>query len=164
MIPLHPNSGTKNRDDPGFVVQILRVTDSLIGYRLCQKLVEEGYDLLVTTTAKGEHLDNEIKAAKQMTQTLKGTVTLAEPEHEEFEEPSTEWIVKFHKHYFAYLSGLENVDTIIGTLPGTTKTAVDLKRALQCKLILLAATKIGGEQEDLKAEINSLIPEADEVW
>ena len=30
--------------------------------------------------------------------------------------------------------------------------------------MLLATTKIGGEQEDLKDEINRLAPEADEIW
>ena len=138
--------------------------DSLIGYRLCQQLGEDGYDLLVTTTAKGENLENEQKAAKQMSEKWKGKVTLAEPQHEEFDQPSPEWIAKLHKAYFSYLSRLKDTDTIIGTLPGTTTTGVDLKRALGCKLVLLAATKIGGTQEDIKAEINTLVPEADEIW
>ena len=59
------------------------------------------------------------------------------------EEPTPEWIAKLHKAYFSRLQALKNVDLIIGTLPGTTKAAVDLKKSLKCKLVLLAATKIG---------------------
>ena len=138
--------------------------DSLIGFRLCQIMLENLYDLHVTTTAGGDQLKHEQEAAKQLNAKEKGQVTLVEPDFEELETPSSEWIAKFHRTYFPHLSDLKDVETIIGTLPGTTKTAVDLKKALGCKLVLLAATKIGGEQEDLKDEINRLTPEADEIW
>ena len=58
----------------------------------------------------------------------------------------------------------KEIDTIIGTLPGTTQTGIELKETLNCKLILLATVKIGGEKEELTREVNSLIQAADEVW
>ena len=87
-----------------------------------------------------------------------------EPECEELETSSSEWIAKFHRTYYPQIPELKDIDTVIGTLPGTTKTAVDLKKSLGCKLVLLATTKIGGEEENLKDEINRLAPEADEIW
>ena len=138
--------------------------DSLIGYRLCQILLEKGYDLYATTTAQGEQLKNEQKTAEQLNAKGRGKVSLLEPECEELETSSSEWIAKFHRTYYPQIPKLNDIDTVIGTLPGTTKTAVDLKKVLGCKLVLLAATKIGGEQEDLKNEINRLAPEADEIW
>ena len=138
--------------------------DSLIGFRLCQILLEKGYDLYATTTAQGEQLRNEQVAANQLNAKGRGKVTLVEPEYEELETSSSEWIAKLHRAYFTQLQELKDVDNIIGTLPGTTKTAVDLKKRLGCKLVLLATTKIGGEEEDLKNEINRLAPEADEIW
>ena len=41
---------------------------------------------------------------------------------------------------------------------------MDLKKFWDVNWVLLATTKIGGEQEDLKDEINRLAPEADEIW
>ena len=138
--------------------------DSLVGYKLCQKLVHEGHHLFVTTTARREEAKAEMLAAEQMSKSGNGSVTILEPEYEELEEPTPEWIAKLHKTYFSNLQVLKNVDLIIGALPGTTKTAVDLKKSLNCKLVLLAATKIGADEEQLKSEINRLCPEADEVW
>ena len=60
------------------------------------------------------------------------------------------------------------VHSVIGTLPGTTKTAVDLKAVLQCQLILLATTKIESNGDDLgnamEKEVNKLAEHADEIW
>ena len=133
--------------------------DSLIGYQLCQILLEKGYDLYATTTAEGGQVHKEQEAARQLNAKGRGKVTLVEPVYEELEKPSSDWIAKLHRAYFTKLQKLKDVDTIIGTLPGTTKTAVDLKNILGCKLVLLATTKIGGEEEDLKNEINKLAPE-----
>ena len=113
--------------------------DSILGYQLCQKLVQEGYHLLVTTTAKHEELEKEEEVARQMSEEWKGSITLLKPEYEELEEPTPRWIAKLYKTYFGCLLELQdlNVDAIIGTLPGTTKTAVELKTVLKCKLVLL---------------------------
>ena len=150
-----------------FLVLLYRFSeaqDSILGYELCQRLVLEGHDLLVTSTARTEELKKEIEDAERITSKFRGSITVLSPECEEFEEPSFEWIAKFHKTYFGYLSELENVHTIIGLLPGTTKTAVDLKAKLKCKLALLATAKIGTDKQDLKAEINRLSENADDIW
>ena len=103
----------------------------------------------------------------------RGSITLLKPaEYEEDEEPSPEWIAKLHKTYFGYLSDLQDlkVQTIIGTLPGTTKTAVNLKKVSQTKikLILLATTKIQTNQNNLESdvekEVNKFAGHADEIW
>ena len=139
--------------------------ESLLGYQLCQKLVKEGHHLYVTTTSpKGGWLTKEIQNAKRITEKSKGSITLLEPKYHELEEPSPEWIANLHKHYFGYLSELQDIETIIGTLPGTMQTAVDLKEVLKCQLVLLATTKIGEDQEDLKKEVNCLAKHADEIW
>ena len=62
------------------------------------------------------------------------------------------------------MSKLQNVHAIIGLLPGTTKTAVDLKSDLNSELILLGTAKIGTERQDLKEEINNLSKNADKIW
>ena len=140
--------------------------DSLPGYKLCEKLLKEGYQLLVTTTAKNEDAEREQEEARKMSKKWSGNITLLKPQCEELEEPSPEWIAKLHRTYFGYLSQLKEVNfqTVIGILPGTAKTAVDLKKTLHCKLVLLAATKIETSIHDLSTEVNSLIENADEVW
>ena len=138
--------------------------ESLPGYNLCQKLVQEGHEILVTTTSSKDELNAEKEVAKYMTEKWRGSVTILEPEYEELEEPNAEWIAKLHRAYFGFLSCRTDVHTIIATLPGTTKTAVDLKKDLKCRLILLATTKIGADQEQLKAEVNRQSVWADEVW
>ena len=140
--------------------------DSLPGYKLCQKLVEEGHQLLVTTTAKNEDAEREQDEAIKMSEKWSGNITLLKPECEELEEPSPNWIAKHHKTYFGYLSQFKevNIHTVIGILPETTQTAIDLKKTLHCKLVLLAATKIGTTNDDLGTEVNRLVEHADEIW
>ena len=55
--------------------------DSLIGYKLCQKLVHEGHHLCVTTTARSEE-KAEIRAAEHMSENANGLVRILEPEYE----------------------------------------------------------------------------------
>ena len=132
---------------------------------MCQTLAKEGHHLYVTTTSrKGGWLTKEIQNAKIITEKSKGSITLLEPKCHELEEPSPTWIANMHKHYFGYLSELQNIDTIVGTLPGTIQTAVDLKEVLNSRLVLLATTKIVEEQEELMKEINDLAKSADEIW
>ena len=84
--------------------------ESLLGYQLCLKLVKEGHHLYVTTTStKGGWLKKEIEDAKRITETSKGSITLLEPKCRESEESSPEWITNMHKHYFGYLSELQNI-------------------------------------------------------
>ena len=139
--------------------------ESIPGYMLCQTLVEEGHALYVTTTTpEGSELEKEIHSATNISRQSKGSIRILHPECEEFDEPKTEWIAKLYKTYFGYLSELRDVHTIIGTLPGTAKTAVDLRKALNCKVVLLTSVKIGADQEELKTEFNKLAELADEVW
>ena len=136
--------------------------DSLAGFKLCQKLVEEGH----TTTANNEDAEREQEEARKMSEKLGGNIFLLKPEYEELEEPSAKWIAKLHKTYFGYLSQLEevNIHTIIGILPGTTQTAIDLKKTLHCKLVLLATTKIGTINDHRGTEVYRLVEHADEIW
>ena len=140
--------------------------ESLLGYQLCLKLVKEGHHLYVTTTSpKDECLRTEIENAKRITETSKGSITLLEPQYNaEGEEPSPEWISNMYEQYFGHLSELHNIDTIVGTLPGTIQTAVSLKEVLHCRLVLLTTTKIAEGQEELKKEISIVAKSADEIW
>ena len=132
--------------------------DSILGYRFCQKLLQEGHDLVVTTTTpKNQGLQEEIEAAKKMKGKGGKSVTLIQPDYEEFEHPNPEWIDKHYKTYFWHLSKLKNIDAIVGLLPGTTKTATDLQKVLKSKKVsLLTTSKIDKDQSDLRAEICSL--------
>ena len=107
-------------------------------------------------------LKAEIQNAKDMTENCSGSMTILEPRCQDNEEPTLEWIANINKN-FEYLSNLQHIDAVIGMLPGTTQTAVQLKKDLNCKLVLLAASKIG-QDEEMKQEINTLTKEADEVW
>ena len=138
--------------------------DFLPGYILCQKLIQRDHDLLVTSTAGTNELKEEKEAAGLMTKKWRGSVTIVEPDFEELEEPTPEWIAKSHRQYFGSLSTVRDVHTIIGTLPGTAKTAVDLKGDLGCRLVLLTTTKIEADQEEHRAEARRLCGSADEVW
>ena len=138
--------------------------ESLLGYELCKRLVQEGHDLLVTTTSTAKWLENEIQRAKELTETSPGSITIIEPEYRELEEPSIDWIANLSKQYFGRLYSLTKVSTIIGTLPGTSQTAVELKDSLKCKLILLATTKTQSENNSLENESISLAERADEIW
>ena len=132
--------------------------DSILGYRFCQKLVREGHDLVVTTTTSvNQGLQEEIEASKRMKEKWGKSVTLIQPEYEEFEEPEHGWIDRHYKTYFGHLKELTHIDAIVGLLPGTTKTAIDLKKVLKIrKLALLATSKIDEDLSDLRADIWSL--------
>ena len=139
--------------------------DSLTGYQVCQKLAQDGHDLCVTSTsAKGGDLESEIKDAARMRSKYPGSVRILQPECEEYDEPNPEWIEKHYRTYFRYLEELENVEVIISTLPGTTRTAVELKTVLKCNLILLATTKIGTDQGEFKVELNGMAKHANVIW
>ena len=69
--------------------------DSILGYKLCEKLVQEGHNLMVTSTAGKEELEIENEAAKKMTEQFKGSVHVISPDHDELGESSFEWIAKF---------------------------------------------------------------------
>ena len=138
--------------------------ENCLGYQLCQKLVKEGCNLLVSTISSGKKLEFEIQSAKWLTDNSPGSITLLEPQYGEQEEPSVEWIEHSSSKYFFYLSQLRNVQVIIGILPGTSETAVSFKKELECLLILMATTSIVAQDEDLKNEICKLAGKADEIW
>ena len=138
--------------------------ENCLGFQLCQKLVKEGHHLLVSTTASGDELQSEIQKAKWLTNNSPGSITLLEPKYDDQEEPSVEWIEHSSSKYFWHLSQLQNVQMIIGILPGTSETAVTLKKTLNCKLILLVTTKLGSGNDVLKETICRLAEKADEIW
>ena len=138
--------------------------ESLLGFQLCQRLVQEGHDLLVTTTSTAKWLENEIQRAKELSESARGSITLVQPKYRELENPSTDWIANLSGQYFRQLYDKSNVDTIIGMLPGTSQTAVELKEALECKLVLLGTTKVQSYDTSLEHEFISLVKKADEMW
>ena len=138
--------------------------DSIIGYRLCEKLVEEGFDLLVTSTSKNKEKQAEIEAARHMTETLTGSVRIIETEPDVLDTPTPERILNLHRTHFSRPAIPEAIEAVIGTLPGTVQTAVELKKMLNLPLVLLAATKVSTTRESLKTELLRLVSFADEVW
>ena len=135
--------------------------DSLVGYKLCQVLAKQGEKLLVTTTTpRGPLLECEVQKAQELTKELRGSIGILLPQYSH-EQPSLEWIATDYKKYFWYLSTLPNIDMIIGTLPGTTQTAVELKLALGCRLVLLTTVKIHVDKKD---RLKQLVREAEEIW
>ena len=136
--------------------------DSIIGYRLCEKLVEEGFDLLVTSTSRNEEKQAEIAAARRMTETLTGSVRIIETEPDVLDAPTQERIFNLHRTAIP-----DVIEAVIGTLPGTVQTAVELKKMLKMlnvPLILLAATKVATTRESLTAELLRWVSFADEIW
>ena len=170
---IHKNSAdnrielTRSLPSGRILILLYRFNESqecLLGYLLCLKLVKRGHHIYVTTTSTGDWLKTEIQKAEQLTEDSVGSITLLTPQCREHEEPSPEMIANFHKQYFGFLSDPREIGTIIGTLPGTTITGIELKETLKCKLILLATTKIGGGKGELTKEVNNLVLAADEVW
>ena len=138
--------------------------NSIVGFRLCEKLAQNGHEVLVTSTSNREERLNEVQVAKQLTEKYTGSIKVIEPESEELEEPSPEWIAKLHRTYFPQLQDRKDVRTVIGTLPGTSQTALALQEKLKCCLVLLATTKMTRNEESLKKEICRVASHADEVW
>ena len=139
--------------------------DSLHGFKLCQKLAEDGCDVLVTTTTqRGKPVDLEKQMARKMSSELKGSIKLLEPNPYYKEKRCKEWIANNYRQHFDYLAKKTDIELIIGMLPGTTETAVELKDALKCKLVLLATKKFGTSESDLKTQINEYASKAEEVW
>ena len=138
--------------------------DSLLGFQLCLQLVKQGHDLYVTTTSTVRRLESEIAKAKELTMNYPGSITVLSAQCSDSDQSSPEWITNYQRSYFSYISKLSDINSIIGLLPGTAKTAVDLKKMLNCKLVLLATTKVGDHEEDLKEELSRTMKDADQIW
>ena len=138
--------------------------DSVIGYRLCEKLVEEGFDLLVTSTSRDEEKQAEIEVARRMTETLTGSVRIIETEPDVLDAPTPERIFNFQRTHFPQPATPDAIEAVIGTLPGTVQSAVELKKMYNLLLVLVAVTKVSTTEESLKAEVIRLVSLADEVW
>ena len=128
------------------------------GYKICQILVKQGHDLFVTSVSTGKALEAETKNAKELSMREKGSVTILNSDNE---DPQPDWITKYHKKYFSYLSWLDSVNVIIGTLPGTEQTAVELAGILKSRLILLASTQIPNSGNE---ELKKMAEQVDEFW
>ena len=138
--------------------------DSIIGYKLCEKLAEEGFDLLVTSTTKNVEQQAEVKAANCMTETLTGSVRITEVEPEVLETPTPERIYNLQRSHFSRPTDANAIEAIIGALPGTAQCAIELKNMMYCRVILLAQMKISTTKENFKAEVRRLASCADEIW
>ena len=133
--------------------------ESILGFRMCLKLAREGHHVYVTTTSAGPQLDVETQKAKQLTEIINGQVELQQPQFRWYETPSPEWIQQRHEQHFGFLSKL-NVQGVIGTIPGTAQTAIQLKEKFKCKAILLATYKL----KVLVGDVMKSVRAADEVW
>ena len=135
--------------------------DSIIGYRLCEKLVEEGFDLLVTSTSKNEEKQAEVEAARCMTETLTGNVRIIEVEPKVLDAPTPERIFNFQRTHFPQPATPDAIEAVTDTLPGTAQTAVELKKMYNLLLVLVPVTKVSTTEESLKAEEIRLVSFAD---
>ena len=139
--------------------------ESRVEYLLCQKLAEQGYQLYVTTTSTGEVLEQEIQKADDISTRGKGNVTLLQPQYDEGEDPQSELIITHHEKYFGFLSKFGDIQAVIGLLPGTEVTAVELKEALDCKLVFLGRAEIPEEGPmHKKNDLVGVAQKADEIW
>ena len=138
-------------------------SEDLFGFQLSQILVQQGHHIYVTTTALGDALHEEIKNASDINIQSKGSVTLFSPEHGKHEKSSTDWITMHHKKYFSYLSKIDDIETVIGMLPGTDQTAIEIKESLKCRLILTAFSKGETNKGNLQM-FTDMVSKADELW
>ena len=116
---------------------------------------------------KGPSLGAEKRKAEQLNQKCSGNITLLEPQYDnEFDNPTSEWIANGYERYFGYIAKYEDINTIIGILPGTTKTAIELKEMLNCKLAFLATNKVERltDADELNAQLIRVAEEANEIW
>ena len=133
--------------------------ESILGFKFCQELLRRGHHLLVTTTTPR----NQIWWDKNLARQHGGRVTLMQPEHEEDETPTPDWIGKYHRTYYPKLTRRTDIKCIVGMLPGTTNTGIHLKEDLKCKLVLLATSKLHFDQYEFHLEVDKL-ESADEIW
>ena len=134
--------------------------ESVLGYHLCRKLIEDGNNLYVTTTSTGEELESEKRCAEEITKEAGriGCVVLLTPQGNDNPEHSR-FITSLDKRHFEYLSTLDDIGTIIGLLPGTAEFAAKLNNALNSKLVLFATDCITVGQEQ-----KAILQKSDEVW
>ena len=137
--------------------------DSIMGYKLCEKFLKRGHVVRVTsTTPEGPLLDAERENAMRLSKKTPGTVKVLESNRTN-KVSNSSWIADEYKIYFGQLSKLENVKTVVGTLPGTAQTAVELKKELNCSLTLLHTAKLTTEKADLKRKIRFVTKHADAI-
>ena len=134
---------------------------SFLTLTICKTLAQQGHSMYVTTISTGEELENDFRNAHNIySKTKRGSVLLLKPEIDKAEDPNPEWITTIqHKKYFAYLQELDDVYLIVGLLPETAQTAVELQKTLSCRLILVSSRK-----GDIDSERMQLMEKADEFW
>ena len=113
-------------------------------------------DWLTKYYKKGNTLEDEKKDAKDLSMKEKRNIPLLHPDNE---DPQPDWLTKYHKKH-SYPSKLDSVKVIIGTLPGTETTAMELATTLKSRLILLASAKLPTNQE----ELDRILEKVDELW
>ena len=133
--------------------------DSIHGYQLCQQLVKQGHDLYVTTASTVKHFESENKNAAEITRKLdKGSITIVQAQGIDVDQLHPQ------SSSFENLRRLSNVTSVIGLLPGTARTAVELKRTLKCKLVLLATSKLPAGHEYLRESPSEAAKQSEEIW
>ena len=137
--------------------------ESLPAFLLTLKLAKIGHHVYVTTTSTDHQLDEETKKARQLTEVYDGHIELLEPQAVPLETSSLEWIQNQHGQRVLFLSKLK-VQNVVGTLPGTAQTAIQLREMLNCKTILLATCKIEATDQNMREYVIKSARAADEVW
>ena len=145
------------------LTRFCKSVESDAGFKLCQGLVKKGHDLFVTSISIGEAMERETCYAKKMNMEEKGSITLLHPDYDDCEVPESHWLTTSHEKYFSYLSKLDDVNVIIGTLPGTEKTSVELAQILKSNLILMAPAQISSNEKYLE-ELKRMVEQVDEFW
>ena len=133
--------------------------DSLYGYQLCLQLVKQGHNLYVTTASTVKHLESEKKNAAEITRKFpQGNITVVEAPGIDVDQ------LPLKSSSFENLPRPSDVTTVIGLLPGTARTAVELKRTMNCKLVLLATSKLPAGHEYFGKGLSELAKQSDEIW
>ena len=116
-------------------------SDSLLGFLLCQSLVEKDHNLLIVTDAEEEdEIEAEKAAAKDLTKVYK---YLGQARIASLKDISS----KFQK-----------IDTIIGVEPKMIDSALSLKANFNCRMIIATSARLDEET------VTHLTEKIDELW
>ena len=118
-----------------------KTPDSLLGFLLCQSLVQEGHEVLIVSDAEEEdEIKEEKAAAKDLMKLFKylGQVRVA--------SSKDIW------------SKIQHVSTVIGVEPKMIDSALSLKATFNYRLIIATSTKLD------KETIAYLTEKVDELW
>ena len=114
--------------------------DSLLGFLLCQSLLQKGHDLRIMSDAEEEaEVIEEKRTAEVMTKMFRGNARILQPGD-------------------LHLEINKNISTIVGVAPSMINSALSLRETVKCKLIIATNTKLNAKI------IGYLMERVDELW